>query len=261
MLKFLTGKRQKAIAWFFFIVFYADMIGAAKAANTAYNVSAASVSVIKNSGGGKNTYSYSDVPNIEAKFISSNDIINGDRRKKENLKSKSNVKNITVPEAQLNTEKQVSPNSKINFNGPGPGQPEMSTFKSVGADNMVNLFSGDFSYNIPLLDVDGYPVNIFYNAGPSMDQEASWVGLGWNINPGTINRNMRGLPDDFNGDDFVTKEMSMKPDITIGVNGSKSREIIGVPSTARLKFNINSLSAGVFYNNKKGLGFGAWGKR
>ena len=254
MLKFLTGKRQKAIAWFFFIVFYADMIGAAKAANRTYNVSAQSISVIKNSRGFNNAYSYIDVPNIEAKLISSNDITNPDNRIKENLKGKSNLKNITIPEAQSKTEKQVSPNSKISFNGPGPGQPEMSTFKSVGADNMVNLFSGDFSYNILLLDVDGYPVNIFYNAGPTMDQEASWVGLGWNINPGTINRNMRGLPDDFNGDDYVTKEMSMKPDITIGVNGSKAREIIGVPSTARPKFNISSLSAGAFYNNKRGLG-------
>src|SRR5262245_12647491 len=32
----------------------------------------------------------------------------------------------------------------------GPGQPEMSSFKSVNADNMVDLFTGDFSYNIPL---------------------------------------------------------------------------------------------------------------
>jgi len=45
--------------------------------------------------------------------------------------------------------------------GGGPSQPEMASFKSIGTDNMVNLFSGDFSYNIPLLDVGGYPVNIF----------------------------------------------------------------------------------------------------
>ena len=77
----------------------------------------------------------------------------------------------------------------------GPGQPEMGAFKPVGADNMVDLFTGDMSYNIPLLDVGGYPVNIFYNRGITMDQEASWAGLGWNINPGTIMRNMRGVPD------------------------------------------------------------------
>ena len=30
---------------------------------------------------------------------------------------------------------------------------------------MVDLFTGDFSYNIPLLDVGGYPVNLFYRSG------------------------------------------------------------------------------------------------
>src|SRR5882724_842924 len=36
--------------------------------------------------------------------------------------------------------------------GTGPGQPEQKSFQSVNAQNMVDLFSGDFSYNIPLLD-------------------------------------------------------------------------------------------------------------
>jgi hypothetical protein len=42
----------------------------------------------------------------------------------------------------------------------GPNQPEMQSFTPAGANNMVDMFSGDFSYNIPLLDVGGYPVNI-----------------------------------------------------------------------------------------------------
>jgi hypothetical protein len=82
---------------------------------------------------------------------------------------------------------------------------------------MVDLFSGDFSYNIPLMDVGGYPINIGYRSGISMDQEASWVGLGWNINPGTITRNLRGLPDDFNGSDSVKKTINIKENKTIGV--------------------------------------------
>jgi hypothetical protein len=132
----------------------------------------------------------------------------------------------------------------------GPSQPEMSAFKPVGADNMVDPFSGDFSYNIPLLDVGGYPVNIFYNSGISMDQEASWVGLGWNINPGTINRNMRGLPDDFNGSDIITKTQFMKPDKTFGVNVGGRVEIFG----GALGIGIEG---GIFYNNMRGLGLEA----
>ncbi len=129
----------------------------------------------------------------------------------------------------------------------GPSQPEMSAFKSVGSDNMVSPFTGDFSYNIPLLDVGGYPVNMFYNSGITMDQEASWVGLGWNINPGTITRNMRGLPDDFDGTDMVIKRQSFRPDKTWGVNTGASIEMAGFPL---IGFGIN---AGASFNNKLGL--------
>jgi len=38
--------------------------------------------------------------------------------------------------------------------GTGPGQPEQKSFQSVNAQNMVDLFSGDFSYNIPLANGD-----------------------------------------------------------------------------------------------------------
>ncbi len=45
----------------------------------------------------------------------------------------------------------------------GPSQPEFTSFTPVGVSDMVDLFSGDFQYNIPLLDVDGYPVNLSYS--------------------------------------------------------------------------------------------------
>lgn len=130
----------------------------------------------------------------------------------------------------------------------GPSQPEMSAFQSVNNTNMVDLFSGDFSYNIPLMDVGGYPLNIAYRSGISMDQEASWVGLGWNINPGTITRNMRGLPDDFNGAaDTVKKTSHVKENKTIGVTGGADAEVFGLPITV-------GASLGVFHNNYKGWG-------
>src|SRR5690349_19477758 len=83
----------------------------------------------------------------------------------------------------------------------GPSQPEVQGFRPAGTSDMVNLFSGDFSYNIPLFELPGpnggYPFNLSYQSGISMDQEASWVGLGWSLNPGAIMRQMRGLPDEF----------------------------------------------------------------
>lgn len=86
----------------------------------------------------------------------------------------------------------------------GPSQPEASQFTPADISNLVDPFTGDFSYNIPLLDIGGYPINLAYNAGVGMDQEATWVGLGWNLNIGAINRTVRGLPDDFKRDTIVT---------------------------------------------------------
>lgn len=129
----------------------------------------------------------------------------------------------------------------------GPDQPEVQSFSPVGTDNMVDPFTGDFSYNIPLMEVDGYPINMAYSAGVTMDQEASWVGLGWNLNPGVINRHLRGLPDDFNGDQVV-KEFNMKKNWTVGVNVGGSMELAAFEA-----LGLNA-SLGINYNNYAGFG-------
>jgi len=128
----------------------------------------------------------------------------------------------------------------------GPTHPEVQSFEPVDASEMVDLFSGDFTYNIPLLDVEGYPVNIFYHSGNTMEDEASWVGLGWNINVGSVTRTIRGLPDDFNGDTVETV-LSMKPNRTYGVTVGAEGEIFG--SNVGLGGSI-----GLTYNNYVGLG-------
>jgi hypothetical protein len=92
----------------------------------------------------------------------------------------------------------------------GQVQPEYVGFEPAGSSEMVDLFTGDFKYNIPIMDVDGYPLNLSYKAGVNMDAEASWVGLGWSLNPGALNRAVRGVPDDFNGDEMES-ETKMKP--------------------------------------------------
>ena len=129
----------------------------------------------------------------------------------------------------------------------GPSQPEVQSFEPVGTSDMVDAFTGDFNYNLPLLDVEGYPINISYHSGINTDQEASWVGLGWNINPGVINRNMRGIPDDFAGDNVV-KTFNMKPNKTWGVAVNGTTELFG-----NNRFNIGlSGSFGFNYNNYAG---------
>src|SRR5690625_1182849 len=132
----------------------------------------------------------------------------------------------------------------------GPDQPEVQSFTPAGTDDLVDPFTGSFSYNIPIMDIDGYPINLAYNAGVGMEQEATWVGLGWNLNPGVINRNMRGIPDDFNGKDKIKQEMNQADNWTAGVTVGADYEIFGMNTDG---FGL-SISAGlsVQYNNYMG---------
>ncbi len=130
----------------------------------------------------------------------------------------------------------------------GPSQPETQGFEPAGTSDLVDVFTGDFKYNIPLLDLDGYPVNLAYQANIGMEDEASWVGLGWSLNPGAIDRNVRGLPDDFKGDK-ITRDVNIRDNITFGVNGGYSTKVAG--------FKLGKIAAnvGIFYNNYRGPGF------
>ncbi|AXB56863.1 hypothetical protein HYN86_09775 [Flavobacterium fluviale] len=134
----------------------------------------------------------------------------------------------------------------------GPSQPEFESFTPIGTSDMVDLASGDFNYNIPIMDVGGYPLNLAYNSGVGMDQEASWVGLGWDLNVGQISRQLRGLPDDFDGDEMIY-ENSMKPNVTVGSSANVFLTAFGMKE-AKASFGI-----GVKYNNYDGLGVAANG--
>ena len=176
-----------------------------------------------------------------------------------NFINKNHRKNTSASHSFLNSQEAVShktANSKtFQRNSPeigGPSQPEMSSFKPAGSDNLVNLFTGDFNYNIPLLDVGGYPVNLFYDGGITMEQEASWVGLGWNINPGTISRNMRGIPDDFDGTDTVVQTQSMKPNISWGLNVTGDVELSGIKTHPKWLNYLDNASFGLSINNYLG---------
>jgi hypothetical protein len=138
----------------------------------------------------------------------------------------------------------------------GSTQPEFIGFEPANSSEMVDLFTGDFKYNIPLMDVDGYPLNLSYHAGPNMEGEASWVGLGWSMNPGVMNRMVKGLPDDFKGES-VASNTHIKPHISMGV---------GVQYSAWFGANLDYSNVGVggkigadgaivlSYNNYKGYG-------
>ncbi|PZR26532.1 MAG: hypothetical protein DI535_14075 [Citrobacter freundii] len=138
----------------------------------------------------------------------------------------------------------------------GPTQPEMTKFEPAGATNLVDLFSGDLKYNLPLLDVGGYPLNLSYQSGTTMEEEASWVGMGWTLNPGSVSRNMRGLPDDFSGEntryplqaDLIKKEHSQKEFKKVG--GS----IVLKPEIFSWEIGSANLRMSVYKDNYYGMG-------
>jgi hypothetical protein len=144
----------------------------------------------------------------------------------------------------------------------GPSQPETQGFQPIGNSDMVDLFSGDFSYNIALMSVGEYPINLSYHSGASMDEEASWVGTGWSLNVGSLNRQLRGIPDDFNGTDTQERQINTKDHITKGGRFSMELDLLGIPKSkikakAKKKKKLNlslTVSVGVKVDNYRGIG-------
>ncbi|MBL4576976.1 MAG: hypothetical protein JKX74_00810, partial [Flavobacteriales bacterium] len=132
----------------------------------------------------------------------------------------------------------------------GPSPTDFSTYNDA-TDDMVDMFTGDFSYSIPLMEMEGFPVTIGYNAGITMEQDASWVGLGWSLNLGSINRRLRGIPDDFNGSDVIVKQKNIKPNRTVGISFKPNMEFVGISSNA----DLIPGKLGLYYNSYQGLGF------
>jgi hypothetical protein len=82
-------------------------------------------------------------------------------------------------------------------------QVEYMSYESFGSTDLVNLQTGDFTYNIPIVNIPGpegsFQLPLAYHGGIGLEEEASWTGLGWSINAGSISRSVSGIPDDFAG--------------------------------------------------------------
>ena len=58
----------------------------------------------------------------------------------------------------------------------GPASPEFSSFEPVTTTNMVNTFTGDFTYNLPVLQIPGpdgggYAMSLAYHSGANSEEE------------------------------------------------------------------------------------------
>lgn len=85
-----------------------------------------------------------------------------------------------------------------------PKSPEVAAFGTFASS--VNMYNGVPTIGIPLYTFQGkeinVPVSLSYDAsGIKVDQIATHVGLGWNLNfGGVVSRNVNGLPDDYISD-------------------------------------------------------------
>ncbi len=79
----------------------------------------------------------------------------------------------------------------------GPTQPEVLAFQPAGTNDTGQTCSRAISRTTyRCWNCRGQTAAIRLTSpirsGGTMDQESSWVGFGWSLNPGTINRQMRG---------------------------------------------------------------------
>ena len=122
----------------------------------------------------------------------------------------------------------------VSANNGGDINAEYSKGGGVGND-LVNMYNGAFNYKVDLMTLPGagvsFPVNISYNsADVNMLSVPTCVGEGWSLNIPKITRQVKGVPDDFNGDK-IKYEYDMKPSIAMSVDFTKraKREFWGLP--------------------------------
>lgn len=153
------------------------------------------------------------------------------------------------------TEVIVPTSAALALTG-GPKQPDFAGFEPVGTTNMVDALSGQFTYNLPVVNVPGpngagYAMSLSYHSGVSPEQEASWVGFGWTLTPGAISRSKRGLPDDYKGDVVrVWNDVDDNWTVTAGIKTTP--ETFGKQLFPGLGLNG---SVALRYNNYKGFGY------
>lgn len=130
----------------------------------------------------------------------------------------------------------------------GPAQPEFSRFEPVSTTSMVNETDGSFKYNLPVIEIPGpdgasYALSLSYHSGMSPEEEASWVGFGWTLNPGSIVRNKSGFPDDHDKATLISwnkspENWTMSVGASVGFEAFSYDDVKVAPSgSANLRYN------------------------
>ena len=101
-----------------------------------------------------------------------------------------NMDSLLMPVDTLRNENSITTYEapEIKFPEVTPKSPEASAFMKYGG-NDINEYTGNPAISVPLYTISykgvDIPINLSYDGdGVQVAQEASWVGLGWNLNVG-----------------------------------------------------------------------------
>jgi YD repeat-containing protein len=121
-----------------------------------------------------------------------------------------------------------------------PPSPTVASLGKYG-DMPVNMFNGTPGISIPLHEIKSRDLSLslslslsYHASGIKVEEQASWVGLGWSLNcGGIITRSVRGITDDTNGG-------YMNPG-----TGRKVSEIMAMPEGAAKEQVIQAVAQGI----------------
>ncbi|WP_299119952.1 RHS repeat domain-containing protein [uncultured Tenacibaculum sp.] len=140
-----------------------------------------------------------------------------------------------------------------------PPSPNASSLHVYG-NNSVNYYSGTVGVSIPIYTINDngitVPITLRYTGGNGIrvDEQSSWVGLGWALNTGgAISRVKRGTADE-STDGFMSYNSLPKEELDSGGNVVNSLELLEISQGKRdgepdkFSYSLPSVS-GSFYIN------------
>ena len=172
---------------------------------------------------------------------------------------------IVVTTAYLICTQLLGQNSNFKYEFQLPPSPNSASLGKYG-EIPIDYYNGIPKINIPLYNLATRSLNLdlalsYHMSGIRVDEEASWVGLGWTLNAsGVITRVIKNKDDDYNSQSCPDQDPDMFYFNFLGRSGKfiihpVTKNIILINQEAILisKINPNSLTAGFLITLNDGV--------
>ncbi|WP_330913628.1 hypothetical protein, partial [Flavobacterium sp.] len=135
---------------------------------------------------------------------------------------------------------QATQNFVPNIFSPAPNIAGLIKYAEVPVSN----YNGTASFSVPLYDIKENDINLpislsYYSNGLKVEEESSWVGLGWNINAGGVIQHISNR-DENEGPDIIPNYITANPTQDLSYVNSQCY------------FTTNKLQGGCEYQNRGG---------